>query len=436
MTLTETVTQSGLLPREGILTAAFSGGADSTALLRCLYDLQPEFGYTLHAVHVHHGIRGAEADRDAAFCAALCAEYGIPYQCVYVDAPAYAAAHRLSLETAARRLRYDALETAAPDGLIATAHHASDNAETVLFHLVRGSGMRGLCGIPPRNGRIIRPMLHAEKPEILQYLADLGQAYVEDSSNFSQESTRSRIRQTVLPLLETENPAYLRHISRMTAALSEDEAYFRDAAQKLLGAHTDTDSGAFAVPPDIAKPIRMRMYMLRLAALGIDPAYDMLHRIDTLVCSGSGKLNLSGDVYAQCTRGMLYIYRQTAPPDGCIPLVIGENRIISGKICAAALSPVSHQSDMQYTLDYDKIKGTPQFRRRRGGDRMQPAGSRHSSLLKTLVQAAVPEPERNALHILYDDLGCIFCEKVGIARRVMPDAETRRFLTLAIAAQP
>ena len=437
MTLPETVLQSGLLPHEGILTAAFSGGADSTALLLCLAALQADCGYTLRAVHVHHGIRGAEADRDAAFCEALCAERGIPFRCVQVDAPAYAAAHRLSLETAARRLRYEALETAAPEGLIATAHHAADNAETMLFHLIRGSGMRGLCGIPPRNGRIIRPMLAAEKQEILQYLSECGQGYVEDSSNFSQESTRSRIRQTLLPLLKQENPAYLRHFFRTAAVLSEDDAFLRAEAQKLLDANTAAQGCGFSVPAQTPKPLRMRMYLLRLAALGIDPSYDMLQSIDGLLAAGSGKQNLCGDVYAQVTRGMLYLCRQPAPLTAPVPLQAGENRVFAGKCCTAVICDTEasqdyHRSDIQYTLDFDKIKGTPFFRRRQGSDRMQPAGRAHSSALKTLVQAAVPEPERSALHILYDAQGCILCERVGAAQRVMPDAQTRRLLMLCI----
>ncbi len=169
--LAAAVLENPACPHGGICTVAFSGGADSTALLLILHELRTQLEIDLRAVHVHHGIRGKEADRDAAFCAALCRQHAIPFQQIAVNVPAYAAEKRLSEETAARILRYEALEKAAPEGVIATAHHAGDNAETMLFHFIRGSGMKGLRGILPRNGRIIRPLLYAEKSEILAYLA-------------------------------------------------------------------------------------------------------------------------------------------------------------------------------------------------------------------------------------------------------------------------
>ena len=439
MTLTDRVLQSGVLPKSGICTVAFSGGADSTALLLCLHELQETTGITVQAVHVHHGIRGGEADRDAAFCRQFCEAYGIAFQCVHVDAPALAEREQLSLETAARKLRYEALEQAAPTGVIATAHHAADNAETMLFHLIRGSGMRGLCGIPPRNGRVIRPMLQAEKTEILRFLAERGQTHMEDSSNASAESSRNRLRHQVLPLLEAENPAFLRHISRTAEVLSEDEAYLTAQAQAVLSAGYDPLKEAFPLPERCEKPIRMRMYMLRLRTLGIDPSFDLLHAIDALVTNGSGKICVSGNVYAQTSRGMLYIAAAQAQLSDSLPLAVGENRFFSRKSCIAemidtcSLSQNHHESDMQYSLDPDKIMQTPYFRQWRGNDRILLPKQTHSKSLKTCVQAAVPEPERRTLYALYDGEGCIFCEQIGIAQRVMPDANTKQILTLRFA---
>ncbi|MBR6420175.1 MAG: tRNA lysidine(34) synthetase TilS [Oscillospiraceae bacterium] len=441
MTLHRILLESGLLPAGGILTAAFSGGADSTALLLGLHALAGQCGYSLRAVHVHHGIRGAEADRDAAFCEALCAHLGIPYQCVHVDALAYAKARKLSLETAARLLRYEALREAAPAGLIATAHHAEDNAETVLFHLIRGSGMRGLRGIPKQNGRIIRPLLGASKAEILAYLAERGQPFVEDSTNFTDESTRSRLRRNLLPLLEAENSAYLAHISRTAALLTEDDACLTAIAAEMLGSGAET--GRIPVSAETAKPIRMRMYLLRLDRLRTDASYDMLEAIDRIALGG-GRQMLAKDVYAETARGILYLYRQAEPLSGTHPMQLGENRIFRGKVCRAeltgtaaqpALSQNHHKSDMQYSLDFDKIIGTPFFRRQQREDRMQLPGRAHSSRLRTLVQAAVPAPERKALHMLFDAEGVIWCEGIGIAARVQPDGETRRRLTLTVSAE-
>ncbi|MCR4759312.1 MAG: tRNA lysidine(34) synthetase TilS [Oscillospiraceae bacterium] len=425
-------------PPAGICTVAFSGGADSTALLLCLHELQEQLQLDLRAVHVHHGIRGEEADRDAAFCAALCEKYGIPFQLVHVDVPAFAAEQKLSLETAARRLRYEALESAAPEGVIATAHHAGDNAETVLFHLIRGSGMKGLRGILPHNGRICRPLLSADKSEILSFLLARGQGYVEDSTNAENDSSRNRIRHSIMPLLLQENPAALRHIAEAAEALAADDALLREQAEHA--AEACAVSGGLQGLADYPAPLRMRVYLRQLERLPVhvDPNRKMLEAIDGLVLHKAGKLTLTRNVYAQVHRGILYIRAEMPPSDSAFPLKIGRNMLYPDKICeavlldTAAISRNYHKADTRSTLDFDKIKGKPYFRQWRGTDRIRLPGRSFSSALKTCVQAAVPIPERRLLYALYDAEGCIYCEQIGIAARVKPDADSRRILTLQI----
>ena len=143
-----------LQPGEAV-QVAFSGGADSTALLLGLQEL----GYAVSACHLHHGLRGAEANRDAAFCEALCSRLGVPFVLRHANAAAYAAQTHESVETAARVLRYAFFAEAANGCKTATAHTANDNLETMLFHLARGTGLQGLCGIPPVRGDIIRPLI-------------------------------------------------------------------------------------------------------------------------------------------------------------------------------------------------------------------------------------------------------------------------------------
>ena len=442
-TLHKAVLSGAGRPASGICTAAFSGGADSTALLLCLYQLREQLGIDLRAVHVHHGIRGEEADRDAAFCADFCARYGIPFQLVRVDVPAYAKEHRLSLETAARKLRYEALETAAPEGEIAAAHHAGDHAETVLFHLLRGSGMRGLRGILPRSGRIIRPLLTVEKQEILRFLQECGEGYVEDSTNFTDESSRNRLRADVMPLLLRENPAALKHIARTAEILAEDEAYLQAEAEKAYAACLDPSGRGLHGLLQYARPVRMRVYMLRLERMHkpmhIDPSYEMLCAIDEAVQQGSGTVNLARDVYARADRGILYMQTQFVLREP-VPMQAGENRIFPEtccfvSICAPdALSRNLHKARTKKTLDFDKIKGQPYFRRCSPQDRIMLPGRNFSTLLKKQIQALVPAPERETLHILYDDLGCIWCERIGTAARVKPDADSRRILIAEIRA--
>lgn len=235
-------------PGDGVVVG-LSGGPDSVFLLYALHTLQARMGFTLRAVHVHHGIRGAEADRDEAFSAELCAKLAVPFQAVHVAAPAYAAQHGLSLEEAARILRYEALETArqqltTPTAWVAVAHHLDDQAETVLHNLVRGAGLRGLAGMENRRNHVIRPLLSIKREDILKWLEQNNILYVTDSTNADPHYTRNRIRSTVLPELREINPEASAHIAHSAALLREADAYFHALALQYVDAHA-----TLPVPP-------------------------------------------------------------------------------------------------------------------------------------------------------------------------------------------
>ena len=275
-----------ICPGDGVVVG-LSGGPDSVFLLYALHTLQARMGFTLRAVHVHHGIRGAEADRDEAFSAELCAKLAVPFQAEHVAAPAYAAQHGLSLEEAARILRYEALEAArqqlgqtlaarpsnasvpssmgapssfqpvraatapsAPAAWIAVAHHLDDQAETVLHNLVRGAGLRGLAGMENRRNHVIRPLLSIKREDILKWLEQNNIPYVTDSTNADPHYTRNRIRSTVLPELREINPEASAHIAHSAALLREADAYFHALALQYVDAHA-TLTGA----PDSANAV-------------------------------------------------------------------------------------------------------------------------------------------------------------------------------------
>lgn len=230
-----------ICPGDGVVVG-LSGGPDSVFLLYALHTLQARLGFTLRAVHVHHGIRGAEADRDEAFSEKLCAKLAVPFQAVHVAAPEYAAQHGLSLEEAARILRYEALETArqqmgTPSAWIAVAHHLDDQAETVLHNLVRGAGLRGLAGMENRRNHVIRPLLSIKREDILKWLEQNNIPYVTDSTNADPHYTRNRIRSTVLPELRVINPEASAHIAHSAALLREADAYFHALAIQYVDAH-------------------------------------------------------------------------------------------------------------------------------------------------------------------------------------------------------
>ncbi len=190
-TVQATISQYKMMASGASVLVALSGGADSVALLLCLREL----GYTVSAAHLHHGLRGAEADRDADFVRDICQKLRIPCQIEQVDVATYAKTQGLSIETAARQLRYAFLGRALVQSgatVIATAHTASDNLETVLHHLMRGTGTRGLAGIPPVRGNIVRPLLAVTREQVEGYLQLQAQDYITDSTNADAAFTRNR----------------------------------------------------------------------------------------------------------------------------------------------------------------------------------------------------------------------------------------------------
>ncbi len=195
------------------VVCAVSGGADSMALLWGLYLLKDTLSLDLSAAHFNHRLRGEESDRDEAFVREFCGSYGIPF----VAENAQVTAGKKGLEAAARDARYAFLMTL--PGKIATAHTADDNAETILMHLVRGTGLKGLGGIAPVNGNLIRPMLNITRDEVLSFLKSYHIPYVEDSSNAGDAFLRNRLRHHVMPLLKQENPSLTMNLSAMALRL-------------------------------------------------------------------------------------------------------------------------------------------------------------------------------------------------------------------------
>lgn len=192
-------------PKDKILVA-LSGGADSVALLRLLLDL----GYTCEAAHCNFHLRGEESNRDEAFVRQLCEEQQVSLHIVHFDTEQVAKEKHISIEMAARELRYDWFEKMRKEcgaTVIAVAHHQDDSVETLLLNLLRGTGINGLCGIRPKNGHIVRPLLCLDRKDILDYLSFLGQAYVTDSTNLQDEYTRNKIRLNLLPLMQEINPS-------------------------------------------------------------------------------------------------------------------------------------------------------------------------------------------------------------------------------------
>jgi tRNA(Ile)-lysidine synthase len=231
--ISNNIKTSGLLEKGDRVLVALSGGADSVFLLRVLLELKWALDIEVCAAHLNHGIRGEEADRDESFSRALCERLSVPFVSEKISIPDEMKKTGDGCEECARRVRYTFLQSAAKSfdcSKIATAHHADDNIETVLLHMIRGSALGGLTGIRPILGNIIRPLLCVSRAEILDSLKEIGQDFVTDSTNASDDMTRNFIRHNILPNIYALNPKADTTFLKMCKALKEDSEYLEAQA--------------------------------------------------------------------------------------------------------------------------------------------------------------------------------------------------------------
>lgn len=392
------------------LTVALSGGADSVALLAGLRELAPSMGLCLRAAHFHHGLRGEEADRDAEFCRVLCDGWQIPFTLGRADAAREAAATGHSLEEAARDLRYAFLYETAP-GLIATAHNADDNAETLLMHLIRGTGLRGLGGIPPRRDRLVRPLLGCTRAEILAYLQAKGLSHVEDSTNHSDDCLRNRLRHRILPLLRQENPSLTGTLCRTAALLRQEDDYLSEQAARAEAACRQGEGYDCARLRALEPVLRRRIWMSRLQALGLeDPAGVYVEALERLLRSDkpSARLDLPGGKVARREYGQLLFSLPPLQPVPETELRIPGVTVLPDRlgILTCFVTKNSNFSQKKHTIfpmRYDMIsQRTLKVRSRRPGDRLHLAGGT-KSLKELMIDRKIPALRRNRLPVLTVD---------------------------------
>jgi tRNA(Ile)-lysidine synthase len=286
------------------ILAAVSGGSDSVAMLLLLRELEADGALTVAGVaHLHHQLRGAEADEDERFCAALAAAIGVPFIAERADVPALAKAQRRSIEDAARAARYAFFERASQAcsaDVVATAHTRDDQAETFLLRLLRGAGTRGLAGIRPRTGRVIRPLLEVDRAALRAYLAGRGQSFREDASNADVSVPRNRVRHELLPLLRSRfSPRITDVLARESALARHDEEFLHEEAIKLarrlvLTNETVTIDAAGLAGAPRALASRVALEALGHLAGGRSISFDHVEWVLALAADSAGAVSLPG----------------------------------------------------------------------------------------------------------------------------------------------
>lgn len=437
--------QYSLFSQGDRIAVGVSGGADSVALLRFLAALRPQFGWDLVVCHIHHGLRGAEADRDECFVRALAEQLGLPCAVSRIDAAALALRDHISVEEAGRTARYAFFaQTAGEGGRIATAHTLDDSIETVLMNLVRGTGLRGLCGIPRIRGNIVRPLLDCTRAEVEDYLGALEQPYCTDSTNLTDDYTRNRIRHDILPRLCALNPNFPGAMARMLPRLAAQQALTdclaAQSAQQLHAACGGLSrQGLSALPEPVCDRLLLRL--LEQNRLPVSAA--AVERMTETLRTG-GKLDLAARSWFFVAQGDLaaVIY---APPGGIPPVPVplpqeetpvilpfSPQKSLKLTLCNKIVANTSEKfniSLLKYAIDCDRIKGYSFMRTRRPGDTFI-IGKKQLSLGEAWAAAGIPALLRPALMVLADEQGVLWAEGIGSSSRAAVTENTKQYVII------
>lgn len=419
--MTEITLDRDRLPDGSRVLCAVSGGADSVCLLELMRHTP---GIECICAHYDHGIRGEDSRRDAEFVAELCRKWGIPFVTERGDVPAFAKAHGMGLEEAARTLRYDFLRRAAEEcraDCIATAHNRNDNAETVLLAMARGTGLKGLCGIPPERDGIVRPLLHVSRREIEAYLTERNIPWVEDVTNRTDDCARNRARHHVLPAMETLHDGAVENIARMTETLREDEEYLSSLADAFLAGQegeTLSVSGLLALPrPVAARAVRKW--------LGRELSREHLESVLSL-CRGrpSAETDIPGGTvrreYDRLHRGEA-AYEPLKERELCPGATL---QLESWEInCDFSAQTGEIQSSFNtFFFSYANICGKLTVTPRRSGDTIRLRGREGTRTLKKLmIENRIPAARRENVPVIRDEMGVLAAYGIGQAERAFPE---------------
>ena len=422
---------SGLDAQEPILLG-LSGGADSSALLIMLAEYAKQVGSRIYAAHLNHGIRGDEADRDEQFCKELCSRVGVEFFSKKLDIPSIASASGESVETAARNARYDFFYKIMKEmgiKILATAHNADDNLETLLFNIARGTGLGGLCGIPESRPIgdcvVIRPILTMEKEKIISFCENNGLSFVTDSTNADNEYTRNKIRNRIIPILKEINPSAVRNASRMTGSLKDDSLCLQSMAdwfvEELGGNYSIELEKLCGSPSSIVNRALIRLYDEITGGRSLEATH--INAIKELAKKGipHSSISLPNGIEARvenCKLCFTVKSKEDFSFDGFnILLGDGKNEIENAGV-EIFLNDLNYSKNIYkksilLSIESDTIDGALVARNRAPGDKIL-LGGMHKSVKKLYNEKKIPLELRNRIPIICDKSGIIAIPFIGI----------------------
>lgn len=414
------------------IIVALSGGADSVSLLHILCSLKEKYNLSIFACHINHMIRGEEADSDEQFVRNLCEQMGVRLFVKSVDVPTLAKKLRISLELCGRNVRYEFFDELAKkySAKIATAHTASDNAETVLYNLSRGTSALGLCGIKPRRDNIIRPLIYAARSDVEKYCCDNHLSFVTDSTNASDEYTRNKIRHNAVPVLKQLNPDFENAVSRMCSSMSDIVAFIdKYSLSELNKCKTDNGYSCKKLLELDKAVLSNALYMItKQAGACVDNRHIRL--IESALSTGAS-VDLTGGRRAVCRQGILRIVDLSDSDSGFQQVLLKDYDKV--EYYSDADIKKINKNFFNDLIDCDIITDNTVLRYRRAGDNFTLKNRRVTKSLKKLFnELKIPVEKRDKLLVAANNSTVLWIEGIGVSENARVGTQTKRAVRILL----
>lgn len=411
------------------IAVALSGGKDSVFLLHSLLAHRHKLNIDVRAINVEHGIRGESSLKDTAFTVDLCKSWGVKIKCYSVNAPEHAKMSGLSLENSARVLRYNCFKDAIKNGFcdcVATAHHLSDNAETLLFNLFRGSSPSGLTGISEisEDGTIIRPILNLTREEIDQCVKQNNLPFVTDETNDCDDFTRNYLRNQIIPLIKQRFPTFERSIERFAEICKSESDFLNEQAKTLIKGN----SVLFA--DKTSDVLFLRACKIVIKSLGFDKDYEKVH-LDALLSLAKGqtgnKINLKNQLLAIKTKdGVLFERNKEQPTNLVIPFTLGSISFDNYTLNFEKSGAITHLNALSF--DLDKLPDGAVIRLKQPGDKICAFGGKNKTLKKYFSDKKIESRVSSTLPLIAKGNQIYLVCGVDISENLRVDENSRNII--------